>query len=74
MTWTKVSLKDAKIRATPNTSSPFGVSALDIFMGSWKFRTISDLGTEGDVLLRGTDGFLWRHGDLLSMLQLDLES
>jgi hypothetical protein len=43
-------------------------------MGSWKFRTISDLGTEGDVLLRGTDGFLWRHGALLSMLQLDLES
>ena len=38
------------------------------------FRTISDLGAEGDVLLRGTGGFLWRHGDLLSMLQLDLEA
>jgi hypothetical protein len=74
VTWTKVSLKDAKIRATPKTNSPRSLSALDIFMGSWKFRTISDLGTEGDVLLRGTDGFLWRHGALLSMLQLDLES
>ena len=43
-------------------------------MGSWRFLTISDLGTEGDVLLRGTGGFLWRHSALLSMLQLDFES
>jgi hypothetical protein len=72
VTWTKVSLKDAKIRATPKTNSPSGVSALDIFMGSWKFHTISDLGTEGDILLRGTGGFLWRHSALLSMFQPDL--
>jgi hypothetical protein len=32
--------------------------------GRWMFHTISDLGTEGDVLLRGTGGFLWRHGAL----------
>ena len=49
-------------------------SDLDIFMGSWMFRTISDLGAEGDILLRGTSGLLWRHGDLLSTVRLDLES
>jgi hypothetical protein len=50
------------------------ISDLVLFMGSGKFRTISDLGAERDVLLRGTNCFLWRHGDLLAMLQLDLES
>jgi hypothetical protein len=50
------------------------LSVLDIFLGSWGFRTVSDLGAEGDVLLRGTSGFLWRHDGLMSMDRLDLQS
>ena len=58
VTWTKVSLKEAKIRATPKTSSPvqrWRVSDL-LWDELWRFGrreeglAFTDLGTERDIL------------------------
>jgi hypothetical protein len=38
--------------------------------GNWDLRTISDLGAEGDVLLGGACGFLWRHGEFAVLSDL----
>lgn len=70
-----MSLNEAKIRATPKTSSPVaevsksfaklrfrgGVLLENAHFQNWIERTISDLGAEGDVLLGGSCGFLWWH-------------
>lgn len=76
VTWTKVSLKEAKIRATPKTSSPVKMEG---FVSSHKFTraghcdgwtrgdwlTLADLRSEGDVLLRRARGLsLGRHVEL----------
>lgn len=69
VTWTKVSLKEAKIRATPKTSSPVKMEGflsvhysaphqgLEEFIIS---RTLTGLGAEGDVLLSRAGGLLGR--------------
>jgi hypothetical protein len=71
VTWTKVSLKEAKIRATPKTSSPVEafllVFQLFCFCYHQSFivegsHTIANGGSEGDVLLGSTGGgLLGRH-------------
>ena len=63
VTWTKVSLKEAKIRATPKTSSPAVIVRNDFCGGRTLVFTFSDLWPERDVLCGGAfDLFLWRHG------------
>lgn len=62
-----MSLKEAKIRATPKTSSPvIGGGHVSIYIYtyiSWckSILTVSDLRAEGDVLLGGARCFLGRH-------------
>jgi hypothetical protein len=63
VTWTKVSLKDAKMRATPKTSSPEDW-VRDMSNRIWLDLTFSDLGTQRDVLGGGAlDLLLGRHLD-----------
>ena len=61
--WTKVSLKEAKIRATPKTSSPCtAVSSSSLVVQCLLFTNLADLGSELDVLLGSAgDLLLGRH-------------
>ncbi len=44
--------------------------AIGSIRGKWSLFTISDLGAEGDVLLGGACGFLWRHGEFVVLSDL----
>lgn len=66
VTWTKVSLKDAKMRATPKTSSPVLRVSLIFFLCTFLpvKLTLSDLRTKRDVLGGSAfDLLLGRHCD-----------
>jgi hypothetical protein len=66
VTWTKVSLKEAKIRATPKTISPVtnkvNNSEFTIAFGA---QTFANLRAEGDILRGGAFDLLFgRHFEL----------
>jgi hypothetical protein len=62
--WTKVSLKDAKMRATPKTSSPCGLSVCALLGLRDGNAHLADLGAQLDVLRRtALDLLLGRHDD-----------
>lgn len=63
VTWTKVSLNEAKIRATPNTSSPIEINwTLSKGVGECML-TFADLGAERDVLGGGALDLLFGRHD-----------
>jgi hypothetical protein len=78
VTWTKVSLNEAKIRATPKTSSPVlkvshGVLPIHncfVFKDDGVNRTIAGRRAQGDVLLGSTSDLLGRHGGLFGFGEL----
>jgi hypothetical protein len=75
--WTKVSLKEAKIRATPKTSSPCATVSPCLRDFQWLLVTnLADLGSELDVLLRSAgDLLLGRHvGGNMAFLDLTGDS
>lgn len=64
VTWTKVSLKEAKIRATPKTRRPIKVlTHLSHHVAGQIGRTVSGQGAERDVLLGRGGSLLGRHCD-----------
>jgi hypothetical protein len=64
VTWTKVSLKDAKILATPKTSSPVVLLALINPRSAFRARGYGK---------RGRDGGIWGRGNLFTISDLGAE-